>query len=204
MFLVGLSGGIASVVEPGTPAYRQIVHHFGPGVLLESGQLDRQKLGAIVFSEPGKRQLLNSLTHPPIRRAMLRQTLCYFLLGYRYVILDIPLLFETRRMTRYLKRTVLIYCDPQTQLQRLRRRDGLSWPEARGRLAAQLPLADKIPLADVVVDNSGSRESARQQVLRLHGQLEASRGYLPARGVALALAAGVLTLAWGVFRRLWQ
>ncbi|MEE6524884.1 hypothetical protein FKM82_024582, partial [Ascaphus truei] len=106
MFLVGLSGGIASgkstvvailrelgcvvidadiiarqVVEPGTPAYRQIVHHFGPGVLLESGQLDRQKLGAIVFSEPGKRQLLNSLTHPPIRWAMLRQTLCYFLLG---------------------------------------------------------------------------------------------------------------------------
>ncbi|KAE8575398.1 hypothetical protein XENTR_v10003821 [Xenopus tropicalis] len=105
MFLVGLTGGIASgkstvvsilrelgcavidadliarqVVRLGTPAYSQIVQHFGDGVLLVSGELDREKLGAIIFSDPEKRCIINSITHPQIRREMLRQTLWYFFL----------------------------------------------------------------------------------------------------------------------------
>ncbi|KAM4692667.1 dephospho-CoA kinase domain-containing protein [Rhinophrynus dorsalis] len=226
MFLVGLSGGIASgkstvvsilrelgcavidadviarkVVRLGTPAYAQIVHHFGDGVLLESGELDREKLGAIIFSEPDKRWLLNSITHPPIRRAMLRETLWYFFLGYRYVILDIPLLFESRNMTRFMKHTVLVYCDPQTQLERLMRRNGLSREEAKKRLASQLPLDSKLPLADHVIDNSGDRDSARRQVLQLHARLQASLDYLPARVAAVTVATGLIALVWGILRR---
>ncbi|XP_063816050.1 dephospho-CoA kinase domain-containing protein [Pseudophryne corroboree] len=228
MFLVGLSGGIASgkstvvsilrelgcavidadviakqVVQPGTPAYSQIVHHFGGEVLLKSGMLDREKLGAIIFSDPEKRNLLNSITHLSVRRAMLKQTLCYFFLGYRYVILDIPLLFELRNLTRYMKHTVLVYCDPQTQVERFIRRSGLSREEVLKRLAAQLPIDSKLPLADHVIDNSGDRESTRRQVMLLHSRLESSLGYLPIRIAAMAVAVGLATLMWSLLRRLW-
>ncbi|NXD15653.1 DCAKD protein, partial [Nothocercus nigrocapillus] len=106
MFLVGLSGGIATgkstvvamlrelgcavidadviareVVRPRCKAYQQIVHHFGPEILLESGDINRQALGNIIFSQPQKRQLLNSITHPEIQKEMLKQVLKYFVLG---------------------------------------------------------------------------------------------------------------------------
>ncbi|XP_016327489.1 dephospho-CoA kinase domain-containing protein-like [Sinocyclocheilus anshuiensis] len=120
MFLVGLTGGIASgkstassqlkelgcpvidadvvarkVVEPQSPAYRLIVQHFGQEILLDNGEIDRQKLGQIIFSSPKKRRLLNSITHPEIHKEMFKQILLYFIKGYRYVVLDVPLLFET-------------------------------------------------------------------------------------------------------------
>ncbi|XP_052640956.1 dephospho-CoA kinase domain-containing protein isoform X4 [Harpia harpyja] len=135
MFLVGLSGGIASgkstvvavlrelgcavidadviareVVQPHFKAYRQIVHYFGTEILLENGEINREALGNIIFSHPEKRQLLNSVTHPEIQKEMLKQIWKYFVLGYRYVILDIPLLFETNRLTKFMKYTVLVYC----------------------------------------------------------------------------------------------
>lgn len=229
MFLVGLSGGIASgkstvvsilrelgcavidadviarqVVQVGTSAHSQIVFHFGEEVLLKNGELDREKMRSIIFSDPEKRALLNSITHPQIRRAMLRQTLGYFFLGYRYVILDIPLLFESRTLTRYMKHTVLVYCDPQTQVERLIRRSGLSREEVQKHLAAQLPIDSKLPLADHVLDNSGDRESTRRQVLQLHHRLESSRGYLPTRIAAVTVAAGLVALVWSLLRRLWQ
>ncbi|XP_061873112.1 dephospho-CoA kinase domain-containing protein-like isoform X3 [Colius striatus] len=135
MFLVGLSGGIASgkstvvavlrelgcaiidadavareVVQPPSKAHQQIVHAFGTQILLENGEINRQALGDIIFSHPEKRQLLNSITHPKIQKEMLKQILKYFVLGHRYVILDIPLLFETNRLTKFMKYTVLVYC----------------------------------------------------------------------------------------------
>ncbi|XP_074748385.1 dephospho-CoA kinase domain-containing protein isoform X1 [Strix uralensis] len=134
MFLVGLSGGIASgkstvvailrelgcavidadviareVVQPHFKAYRQIVRYFGTEILLENGEINREALGNIIFSHPEKRQLLNSITHPEIQKEMLKQILKHFVLGCRYVILDIPLLFETNRLTKFMKYTVLVY-----------------------------------------------------------------------------------------------
>ncbi|NWX93618.1 DCAKD protein, partial [Nothoprocta pentlandii] len=219
MFLVGLSGGIATgkstvvamlrelgcavidadviareVVRPRRKAYRQIVHRFGPGILLESGEINREALARIIFSQPQKRQLLNAITHPEIRKEMLKQVLKYFVLGYRYVILDIPLLFETNRLTKFMKYTVLVYCDPRTQLERLMRRDGLPRAEAQARIACQLPLHEKRRLATHVVDNSGERASTRRHVLRLHGQLAASRAFLWARLAAATAAAGLAAL----------
>ncbi|CAF93146.1 unnamed protein product [Tetraodon nigroviridis] len=134
MFLVGLTGGIASgkssvssmlrelgcpiidadvvarkVVEPDTPAYSRIVHHFGPEILLENGEIDRQKLGHLIFASVEKRKLLNSITHSEIQKEMLKEILFYFIRGYRYVVLDVPLLFETRRLTKFLNHTVVVY-----------------------------------------------------------------------------------------------
>ncbi|KAG7270467.1 hypothetical protein CRUP_017949 [Coryphaenoides rupestris] len=201
MFLVGLTGGISSgkstvssmlrelgcpiidadlvarrVVERDSVAYRRIVHHFGTEVLLESGDIDREKLGRLIFADAEKRKLLNSITHPEIHKAMLKMICLYFLKGYRYVVLDVPLLFETRRLTRFLHHTV---------------RDGLDQEQAEQRVAAQMPLKEKRGLAKHVVDNSGGREDTHRQVLRLHTKLEDSMEFLLVRLVAMATAAGL-------------
>ncbi|XP_011914651.1 PREDICTED: dephospho-CoA kinase domain-containing protein isoform X2 [Cercocebus atys] len=134
MFLVGLTGGIASgkssviqvfqqlgcavidvdvmarhVVQPGYPAHRRIVEAFGTEVLLENGDINRKVLGDLIFNQPDRRQLLNTITHPEIRKEMMKETFKYFLRGYRYVILDIPLLFETKKLLKYMKHTVVVY-----------------------------------------------------------------------------------------------
>ncbi len=71
----------ASVVEPQSPAYRLILQHFGREILLDNGEIDRQKLGQIIFSSPEKRKLLNSITHPEIHKEMFKQILHYFIKG---------------------------------------------------------------------------------------------------------------------------
>lgn len=72
---------LGAVVAPNTPAYSRIVHHFGSEILLENGEIDRQKLGQIIFASAEKRKLLNSITHPEIHRAMLKEVLFHFLKG---------------------------------------------------------------------------------------------------------------------------
>ncbi|KAF7204294.1 dephospho-CoA kinase domain-containing protein [Nothobranchius furzeri] len=216
MYLVGLTGGIASgkstvssmlrelgcpvidadvvarkVVEPHTPAYSRIVYHFGPEILLENGEIDRQKLGQLIFADEEKRRLLNSITHPEIHKAMLKEILFFFLRGYRYVVLDVPLLFETRRLTKFLTHTVVVYCDPATQLQRLVQRDGLTQEQAKQRVAAQMPLNEKRGLASHVIENSGGREETHRQVLKLHTKLEDSMDFLLVRVIAIATTAGL-------------
>ncbi|NXW04246.1 DCAKD protein, partial [Fregetta grallaria] len=225
MFLVGLSGGIASgkstvvavlrelgcavidadviareVVQPHFQAYQQIVRYFGTEILLENGEINREALGNIIFSHPEKRQLLNSITHPEIQKEMLKQILKYFVLGYRYVILDIPLLFETNRLPKFMKYTVVVYCDPRTQLSRLMKRNGLSQAEAEARIASQLPLDEKRRLATHIIDNSGDRESTRRQVLRLHAHLEDSLDFLWARLAVGMVVAGLGGLVYLLLR----
>ncbi|KAJ7313487.1 hypothetical protein JRQ81_004902 [Phrynocephalus forsythii] len=227
MFLVGLTGGVASgkstvvamlrelccpvidadviarqVVQPRCQAYQRIVDSFGPEILLENGEIDREALGSIIFSQPEKRRLLNSITHPEIQKEMLKQILKYFVLGYRYVILDIPLLFETNRLTSFMKHIVLVYCDPQSQLSRLMRRNQLSQAEAEARMAAQLPLAQKVKLANHIIDNSGDLEATRRQVLKLHASLENSLDFLWVRLLAAAAAAGFGSLVYFLLRQL--
>ncbi|XP_077481948.1 dephospho-CoA kinase domain-containing protein [Stigmatopora argus] len=216
MYLVGLTGGIASgkstvssmlrelgcpivdadvvarkVVEPRSLAHSRIVFHFGREILLENGEIDRQKLGRIVFADADKRKLLNSITHPEIHREMFKQIIYYFLRGFRYIVLDVPLLFETRKLTQFLNHTVVVYCDPATQLSRLMLRDGLTQEEVEQRLAAQMPLNEKRGLASHVIENSGSREDTHRQVLRLHTKLEDSMDFLLVRVLAVAATAGL-------------
>ncbi|XP_066484688.1 dephospho-CoA kinase domain-containing protein [Tiliqua scincoides] len=227
MFLVGLSGGIASgkstvvavlqelgcavidadviarqVVQPHFPAYQQVVRCFGPEILLESGEINREALGSIIFSQPDKRKLLNSITHPAIVKEMLKQILKYFVLGYRYVILDIPLLFETNSLNKFMKHTVLVYCDPQAQLSRLMQRNGLTQIEAEARITAQMPISQKIKLATHIIDNSGDVATTRRQVLKLHASLEDSLDFLLVRLLAVTAMAGVGGLAYVLLRRL--
>jgi dephospho-CoA kinase len=154
------------VVEPGQPALQEIAATFGPDVLLPDGRLDRSKLAAIIFADPAERAKLDAITHPRIRARMdeeikARQS------GPGILIADIPLLYENDRM-QTVEKVIVVWVDPQTQLQRIRQRDGLSADAAHQRIAAQMPLDAKRARADHVIDNSGSREDTQRQVAAIY------------------------------------
>lgn len=151
-----------AVVEPGQPALAEIVKAFGRDVLLSDGRLDRGKLAAIIFADPVARARLNAITHPPIQQRIEVE------ISKRrnqpgVLLVDIPLLYENDR-AGLVSRVIVVWVDPDTQLRRLRERDGLTIEEARQRIDAQMPLDQKRARADHVVDNSGSLEDTRRQV----------------------------------------
>jgi dephospho-CoA kinase len=189
--IIGLTGGIASgkstvarmllelgipvidadqiareVVEIGEEAYLQIVEKFGEEILQDDKTIDRAKLGAIVFNDEEKRKLLNSIVHPAVRKKMLEQKERYVKKGEKTIVLDIPLLFESN-LTHLVDKIVVVYVDEHTQLERLMARNGFSKEEAKARIKAQMPLKEKVAKADAVINNNGTIEQTKKQLLNI-------------------------------------
>ncbi|WNF21980.1 dephospho-CoA kinase [Mesobacillus jeotgali] len=187
--VIGLTGGIASgkstvsamftdmgitvidadiearlAVEPGEKAYNEIVSHFGKDILEEDRTINRPKLGEIIFNNEEKRLLLNSIVHPAVRERMAEKRKKAEADDEKAVVLDIPLLFESK-LTGLVEKIIVVYVDEQTQLERLMKRNGFSEEEASSRIRSQMPLKDKVGLADAVIDNSGSIEESKQQLM---------------------------------------
>jgi len=183
---IGLTGGIASgksavaellrakgavivdadvlareVVEPGTPALAAIVDRFGRGVLLPDGRLDRARLGQLVFSDADARADLNAIVHPAVRRRAAE--LEADAPAGSVVVHAIPLLVETGQAASF-DMVVVVDVDPTIQVDRLRARNGLSRADAEARLAAQASREERLRAADVVIDNSGTRDALEAQV----------------------------------------
>uniref|UniRef100_A0A383VGM4 Dephospho-CoA kinase n=1 Tax=Tetradesmus obliquus TaxID=3088 RepID=A0A383VGM4_TETOB len=191
MLVVGLSGGIAAgkstatrqLIGLGIPVidcdrvahdtackgawgYRRIVAAFGPGILTETGDIDRARLGQLVFADAAARRRLNKATHAPVAVELLRQLLGHWLCFRRLVVIDMPLLFETGTY-KLASSNVVVACRPELQLQRVMLRDSCSAADAKARIAAQMPLERKMQLADVVLENDSSLEQLQEQVLEL-------------------------------------
>lgn len=186
--VIGLTGGIASgkstvsnlliekripvidadlearaAVNIGETAYHEIVSYFGEDILQEDRTLDRAKLGEIIFNNKEKRLKLNSIVHPAVRKRMLEKKEEAINNGASLVVMDIPLLFESE-LTYMVDKVLLVYVDEDTQLERLMARNQLSEEEARARILSQMPLKDKIKLADVIIDNNGPIEETEAQL----------------------------------------
>jgi len=126
-------------------------------VIAPSGELDRPKLGSIVFSNPSKRALLNAITHPFIQCTMLFRLFKHIAVeGHRRVVMDIPLLFESKVFIPLCSKIVVVATSEETQLRRLMLRNALSEEDARKRMGSQIPLAEKRRRADFVIENDGS------------------------------------------------
>ncbi|CAA0820865.1 Dephospho-CoA kinase [Striga hermonthica] len=187
MRIVGLTGGISSgkstvsnlfkangipvvdadviarnVLNKGTGGWRKVLAAFGDEILLSGGEVDRLKLGQIVFNDPDRRQLLNRLLAPYISFGILLQVLKLWIKGCKIIVLDVPLLFEAK-MDRWTKPIIVVWANPKTQLERLMLRDGSTAEEAQSRINAQMPLDLKKSKADIVVDNSGSLEGLNER-----------------------------------------
>ena len=197
MLVFGLTGGIATgkstvadmirdelvpvfdadqtareIVQPGKPAWKQIVEIFGREVLAADETLDRAKLAAIVFRDPEKRLRLEAVTHPRIRDSIGQRILEAAALGRDLAFVDAALMIETG-WAKDFAGVVVVDCPPETQLKRVMARDKASEEDAKRRIAAQMPLAEKRAQATHVIDNGGSVEDTRRQVKALIAKLKA-------------------------------
>jgi dephospho-CoA kinase len=156
------------VVAPGTPGLAEITAAFGPSVITPAGSLDRARLGEIVFSDPGLRAKLNAIVHPLVSERMLR--LEQSAPPGSVVVHDVPLLAENGLAGRY-DVVVVVDVPSEVQLDRLVRLRGLPPDQAQARLDAQASREDRLAIADLVVDNSGSLAELDRQVADLWAEL---------------------------------
>ncbi|MSO46308.1 MAG: dephospho-CoA kinase [Acidobacteria bacterium] len=159
------------VIAPGTAGFAAVLRRFGGNIVSQSGEVDRQKLGAIVFADSVARRDLEAIVHPAVRAAVDRWFLSLDPAQHPFAIADIPLLYEVNRQKDF-EKVIVTACDPATQLRRVMDRTGSSEWEARQRLAAQLPIEDKIQRADYVIRTDGSLADTDKQVKRLVEELK--------------------------------
>ncbi|QCR33221.1 dephospho-CoA kinase [Lysinibacillus sp. SGAir0095] len=151
------------VVEPGTPTLKRIVATFGEEALTEDGAMNRQKIGSIIFNNEEKRKELNSIIHPAIRQEMLRQRDEHIENGSKTVIMDIPLLFESK-LQHFVEKILVVSVSEEIQLNRLMERNQLTEEDAKARIQSQLPLHVKEQGADAVINNNGTIEETDKQL----------------------------------------
>lgn len=159
------------LLKSGTPVYRKIVDAFGERILSSAGEIDRRILGRMVFSDADKRLLLNSLTHPAVETEILRRIgeLEQSALS-GIIIVDAALMIETGGYKMY-HRIIVVTCDPALQVSRLITRDGLTEEEAGARIASQMPMEEKLQLANYTIDTSRTLEHTREQVEAIYRDL---------------------------------
>jgi dephospho-CoA kinase len=196
VIVAGLTGGIASgkstvaamfeeagarlidadrlardAVRKGSPAFHDIVAHFGKAVLLGDGEIDRKRLAAVIFNDTAEQRALERIVHPQVKKEVARQLdLIRQQDPEALVVVDIPLLFEAG-MDQGLDAIIVVYVPKKVQRERLMARDALAEPEACARIRAQMPIEKKKFLATFVIDNSGSLEHTGAQTLEVYRRL---------------------------------
>ena len=201
MLIVGLTGGIASgkslvtrvlrdlgahvidadkivhdLLVPGQDACREVLAHFGKDIQLPDGSIDRRKLGDIIFSHPEERVWLNQCIHPRVFKAY--QTQVHYLKERRphaIVIMDAALLIETG-YHKHMDKLIVVYASQQDQVKRLMERERFTLEQAMARISSQMPLDEKRTYADIVIENTGTREEAEQQTREIFAKLKAGAG----------------------------
>jgi dephospho-CoA kinase len=189
--IIGLTGGIASgktsvaryfherggevidadqlartAVEPGTRGLEQVVAAFGDNLLSPDGQLNRKQLASVVFSDPGKRGMLEGILHPEIKRLAESRIMQAAENGRKIVFYVAPLLIEAGATDR-VDEVWVVTVRPEVQLERLMRRDGVVREEALRIIASQMPLAEKESHGRIVIDNSGTPEETARQLAEI-------------------------------------
>jgi dephospho-CoA kinase len=184
--IIGLTGGIASgkstvarlfrekgalvldadliahrVIAPGKPAFKKAVNYFGLEILNRAGSINRRRLARIVFNSPLKLKKLNALIHPPVIKIINEEVKKWK--GKKIIVIDAPLLIEAG-LQRQVDKLVVVSVPRSTQIKRLVKRNRLSLREARLRISSQMPVKDKLKLADEVVSGELSLKKFRVRV----------------------------------------
>ena len=196
MKIIGLTGGIASgknlvaeilerlgavvidadqlareVVMPGTAPYDAIINKFGKEIVNTDGTINRKALGTIVFADSAARKHLEQITHPAIREPAANRLSEERQKGTEIVYYMAPLLIEAG-ITSSVDEVWIVYADEKTQLERLMLRDGIGHNEALQKIAAQMPIDEKIKFGKIIIDNTGTREETERQVIGLWEELK--------------------------------
>jgi dephospho-CoA kinase len=183
MVVAGLTGGIATgkstvskmlanmgahiidadriafeAVAKGRPAWRKIVDTFGEDILYPDGEIDRKKLGEIIFNSSQKKLMLNSIVHPEVFSETARMIKELSENPSSIIILDVPLLIESG-MNKGIEDVMLVYTPESIQLARLMQRDGIDKEAAMAKIRSQMPIDEKLKYATIIIDNSSSLNS---------------------------------------------
>jgi len=154
------------IVEPGQPALEEIIATFGSEFLDDDGRLRRRELGRLVFGDPSARAKLEAITHPRIARHARQQLADLEADGVSTTVYDSAILVETG-LAKAFEALIVVYAEPRQQLERIIGRDGLSEEDAQQRIDAQMPLAQKVELADYVVMNTGTLADLDVEIAKL-------------------------------------
>jgi dephospho-CoA kinase len=159
-------------ISAGTPGFEEVVRRFGREILGPDGEVDRRKLGALVFSDESARRELESIVHPQVRDRIEKwfQELAEASAS-EFGMVEIPLVYETGRENLF-DYVVAVACDEEEQLRRLLARSGMDEKGARARLASQLPVAEKARRAHFVVWTGETYEATRRQVAEIYRELQ--------------------------------
>ena len=149
-------------VKPNSPILKAILARYGDRLMLSDGSLDRSALAEIIFQDGREKKWLESKIHPYVRDRFVEQLQQ---LDHNIIVLAIPLLFEAK-MAYLVTEIWVVYCDEQTQLERLQKRDNLTLEQAQMRIANQLPLKVKVAQADIVLTNNSDYPSLFAQIER--------------------------------------
>ncbi len=156
------------VAEPGGSAYNDIVRYFGRDYINSDGTLNRKKIAEAVFTNKEKLKKLNSIIHPRVREKELQLMKKYK--DEKIVVFMIPLLFEVK-FQKYIDRVIVVVVDDTIRIKRLTEKRKILPQEIENRLKNQISQNEKVRLADYIIDNSGSLDKTRKQILRLFNQL---------------------------------
>src|SRR5262245_42214295 len=201
MLKIGLTGGIATgksyalsvlselgcevidadtvahrVIEPGRPAYLEIINQFGREILHEDGAINRAALGAMVFTSNNAREKLHAIVDTRVYEAQVE----WFEQAAAHdpdasAVVDAALMIETGSYRRFDK-VIVVYCSPELQLQRLTDRNGFTREQAQARISAQMPSEEKLKYADYSIDTSDGFEDTRRQVEKIYEELRVLAG----------------------------
>jgi len=156
-----------SVMQPGKEAWREVINFFGEKILKDDGDIDRKKLGDIVFHDESLLEVLNKITHPKIKKEIINQLNYYKDKKVDVVVLDAPLLLEIG-LDVMVDEVWLVVVDEETQIKRLLEREpGMTFQQAVERIKAQMPLSEKMKYTHRIIDNNGSIEDTKKQLLNL-------------------------------------
>lgn len=188
MYLIGITGGIASgkstvsnlikkkgftvvdadkvsreVLKKNSKAFVECVNQFGSFILNQDGDIDREKLGEIIFNDPLKRKKLNAIMHSRIRVMLLKEVICCFCRNEKIVFIDIPLLIESK-LAFLFRELIVVFVDKEVQLKRLMTRNSFTKAQAESRINSQMDLSKKLKFATRVIDNNGTIDSTTAQL----------------------------------------
>ncbi len=156
---------VHKLMEPEHKLWYDIVNTFGDEILLDNRQIDRKKLGKIIFNNQNKREKLNQITHPRVI-AEIKNKMDKLEDGDNIIVAEVPLLFEVG-MEDLFTEVWVVTADKEIQIKRLKQRDGLDTEAAQKRIKAQMPLAKKEKLADRIINNNGSKKELLAQINRV-------------------------------------
>ncbi len=196
-FVVGITGGVATgkttvarmfedlgaervsadeivheLLRPGSDVSRLVVEDFGPDILVD-GEIDRGKLGEVVFRDASKRNRLEEIVHPRVMAEISRQIDVFRREGSGVLVVEIPLLIEVGA-TSLVDKVLLASAEQDAQIDRLQRRYNISWRDALLRMRAQLPMEEKAKHADWVISTEGTLRTTKRRVERLWSDIQES------------------------------